>query len=184
MSWFARLFRSEPQKAAAERLYAALVAQAREPAFYREGRVPDSLDGRFELVALHAFLLLRRLQTEGQAGAGLAQALFDRMFVDMDESLREIGVGDLSVGKRVKAMAKAFYGRAAAYEAALADSVPATLEEALARNLYGTLPQRQDLPLAAMARYLRQAAAEIETQPATGLMEGHVSFPSFHPISD
>ncbi len=179
MSWFARLFRSEPQKIAAERLYAALVTQAREPGFYREGRVPDSLDGRFELVALHAFLLLRRLRAEGQAGAALAQALFDRMFVDMDESLREIGVGDLSVGKRVKAMAKAFYGRAAAYEAGLADSAPATLEEALARNLYGTLPERQGLPLAAMARYLRQAAAEIGAQPAAGLMAGEASFPAF-----
>ncbi|MGH6883030.1 ubiquinol-cytochrome C chaperone family protein [Hypericibacter sp.] len=179
MSWFAQLFRSEPQKEAAERLYAALVAQAREPAFYREGRVPDSLDGRFELVALHAFLLLRRLQTEGQPGARLAQALFDRMFVDMDESLREIGVGDLSVGKRVKAMAKAFYGRAAAYEAALADPAPATLEEALARNLYGTLPDRQGLPLAAMAQYLRRAAAEVGAQPGASLLAGRVSFPAF-----
>lgn len=178
MSWLTRLFRSETQTAAAGRLYTALVAQAREPAFYREGQVPDSLDGRFELITLHAFLVLRRLRVEGSGGTRLAQLLFDRMFVDMDESLREIGVGDLSVGKRVKAMAKAFYGRASAYEAALADSAVEPLEEALARNLYGTLPNRQGLPLAAMGRYLRQAAAEIATQPDALLLEGRVSFPA------
>src|SRR5258705_2814100 len=116
MSWLTRLFRSETQTAAADRLYVALVAQAREPAFYREGQVPDSLDGRFELVTLHAFLVLRRLRAEGSAGTRLAQLLFDRMFVDMDESLREICVGGLNVGKRAKAMAKAFSGRGPAYK--------------------------------------------------------------------
>jgi cytochrome b pre-mRNA-processing protein 3 len=177
MSWFKRLFRSENQTEAAERLYTALVAQARQPAFYREGKVPDSLDGRFELVALHAFLVLRRLKSEGPAGARLAQRLFDRMFVDMDESLREIGVGDLSVGKRVKAMAKALYGRISAYEAALEDPATAPLEEALARNLYGTLPTAQGLPLAAMAAYLRRAAAEIDAQSGGDLFAGRISFP-------
>jgi cytochrome b pre-mRNA-processing protein 3 len=177
MSWFLRLFRSKTRAAAAERLYAAIVAQAREPAFYREGQVPDSLDGRFELVTLHAFLVLRRLRAEGSAGTRLAQLLFDRMFIDMDESLREIGVGDLGVGRRVKAMAKAFYGRASAYEAALSDLAAEPLERALARNLYGTLSGRQDLPLAAMGRYLRQAAGAIEAQPGTALLEGQVSFP-------
>jgi cytochrome b pre-mRNA-processing protein 3 len=178
MKWFTRLFRPKAQTMAAERLYAALVAQARVPAFYQDGQVPDSLDGRFELIALHAFLVLRRLRAEGAAGADLAQRVFDLMFIDMDESLREIGVGDLSVGKRVKAMAKAFYGRVAAYEAALADPAPGPLEQSLARNLYGTLSDRLGLPLGAMGRYLRQAAAEIAAQPAARLLEGQVSFPT------
>ncbi|HWA42889.1 MAG TPA: ubiquinol-cytochrome C chaperone family protein [Hypericibacter adhaerens] len=178
MSWLSRLFRSDPSATPAERLYAALVEQARQPAFFREGRVPDSLDGRFEMLTLHAFLVLRRLRAEGPAGAALAQRLFDRMFVDMDESLREIGVGDLSVGKRVKAMAKAFYGRSAAYEAALSDPAGSALADALARNLYGTLPDRQGLPLAAMGRYLGQAAADLAAQPAAALLEGRVSFPA------
>jgi cytochrome b pre-mRNA-processing protein 3 len=177
MSWFTKLFRPETNKAAVERLYAVLVAQAREPAFYREGRVPDSLDGRFELVALHAFLVLRRLKGEGPDGARLAQDLFDHMFVDMDESLREIGVGDLSVGKRVKAMAKAFYGRAAVYDAALANGAEEPLEQALARNLYGTLKSQEGLPLAAMGRYFRRAAAQIDELPAKALLEGRIEFP-------
>ena len=177
MSWVPRLFGRKAQAATAERLYAAIVAQARQPAFYREGQVPDSLDGRFELVALHAFLALRRLRAEGAAGTRLGQLLFDRMFVDMDESLREIGVGDLGVGRRVKTMAKAFYGRAAAYEAALSDPAAEPLEQALARNLYGTLTGRQGLPLAAMGRYLRRAAAAIEAQAGSTLLEGRISFP-------
>jgi cytochrome b pre-mRNA-processing protein 3 len=177
MSWLSRLFGRKAEAAAAERLYTAIVLQARQPAFYREGQVPDSLDGRFELVALHAFLAMRRLRAEGGAGTRLAQCLFDRMFVDMDESLREIGVGDLGVGRRVKTMAKAFYGRAAAYEAALSDPAAEPLEQALARNLYGTLAGRQGLPLAAMSRYLRRAAMEVEGQAGQALLEGRISFP-------
>jgi cytochrome b pre-mRNA-processing protein 3 len=177
MSWFSRRLGRKAQAAAADRLYAAIVAQARQPAFYGEGQVPDSLDGRFELVALHTFLALRRLRAEGETGTRLAQFLFDRMFVDMDESLREIGVGDLGVGRRVKTMAKAFYGRAEAYEAGLADPATEPLEQALARNLYGTLAGRQGLPLAAVARYLRRAAMEIEAQAGPALLEGRISFP-------
>jgi cytochrome b pre-mRNA-processing protein 3 len=98
----------------ADRLYGAAVAQARNPAFYVECRVPDTLDGRFDLIVLHLCLLIRRLRREGETGATLAQALFDTTFDDMDRSLREMGVGDLGVGRRVKAMASAFYGRATA----------------------------------------------------------------------
>lgn len=178
MTWFLPLFRRRRSDPAAERLYAALVAQARVEAFYRAGRVPDTLDGRFELVALHAFLLLRRLKAAGPAGADLAQALFDRMFVDMDESLREIGVGDLGVGRRVKQMAQAFYGRAGAYEAALETGEAGALEAALRRNLYGTVPAEEGLPLAAMAGYLRQAAAALAAQPVSALSSGMVNFPA------
>jgi cytochrome b pre-mRNA-processing protein 3 len=178
MNWLSRLFGRRRRHPAAERLYAALVAQARMEAFYRAGRVPDTLDGRFELVVLHAFLVLRRLKAAGPEGAGLAQALFDRMFVDMDESLREIGVGDLGVGRRVKQMAQAFYGRAGAYEAALEAGVARTLEGALRRNLYGTVPEEEGLPLAAMAGYLRQAAAALAAQPASALLAGTVNFPA------
>jgi cytochrome b pre-mRNA-processing protein 3 len=100
------------------------------------------------------------------------------MFVDMDESLREIGVGDLGVGRRVKQMAQAFYGRAGAYEAALEAGVARTLEGALRRNLYGTVPEEEGLPLAAMAGYLRQAAAALAAQPASALLAGTVNFPA------
>jgi cytochrome b pre-mRNA-processing protein 3 len=144
----------------ARRLYAHLVAQARAPEFYRELGVPDSLDGRFEMLALHVFLTLRRLKRSGHEP--LAQALFDTMFTDMDRSLREIGVGDLSVGKRVKDMAKALYGRIAAYEAGLAERDDAALVKALERNLFGTVAAPSAAAVAALARYLRQAAERLE----------------------
>jgi cytochrome b pre-mRNA-processing protein 3 len=144
----------------AQQLYALLVQQARAPAFYAALGVPDSLDGRFEMVALHVFVALRRLKQAGRDA--LAQALFDAMFADMDRSLREIGVGDLSVGKRVKEMARALYGRIAAYEAGLAASDDALLIEALVRNLYGTVAPPPADAAAALARYLRQAAARLD----------------------
>ena len=99
-------------------LYAAAVAAAREPWFYQALGVPDTLDGRFDLVALHAFLLIHRLQAAPDPGPALAQAVFDAMFSDMDNNLREIGVSDLRVGKRVRAMWEAFHGRAKAYASA------------------------------------------------------------------
>ncbi len=102
-------------------LYAAAVKAARRSAFLCRGLgVPDTLDGRFDLVGLHAFLLIERLRRDAEPGPELAQAVFDAMFADMDVNLRELGVGDLSVGKRVRAMWEAFHGRAAAYGAALA----------------------------------------------------------------
>src|SRR5579885_2019728 len=104
------------QKPAAAALYRAVVAQARAPAFYVAYGVPDTLDGRFDLIALHMFLVLHRLKSDTDAST-VSQALFDIMFDDMDRSLREMGVGDLGVGRRVRAMAEALYGRMAAYEA-------------------------------------------------------------------
>src|SRR5687767_10591046 len=98
-------------------LYAAAVAQARQPAFYVALGVPDTLEGRFELIVLHVHLLCRRLGALGESGAALAQALFDCMFRDMDRNLRELGVGDPSLPRRIKAMLEAYYGRIKAYDA-------------------------------------------------------------------
>jgi cytochrome b pre-mRNA-processing protein 3 len=162
-------------EAEARRLYAAIVAAARRPGFYREGGVPDSLDGRFELLTLHVHLVLRRLKGE-PAAADTAQALFDAMFADMDESLREIGVGDLGVGRRVKQMAEAFYGRVAAYDEGLAAADPAVLEAALARNLYGTLPAAPPA-LGRMAEHLRTTAAALAGTPLERLLAGDLEFP-------
>jgi cytochrome b pre-mRNA-processing protein 3 len=109
------------------------------------------------------------------AAAALAQSLFDAAFADMDASLREMGAGDLGVGRRVKQMATGFYGRAAAYEEGLAGA--AELEEALRRNLYGTVDPAP-AALAAMARYLRIAAESLASQPLAALREGRVEFPA------
>jgi len=161
-------FRPSSVREGAQRLYAQLVDQARAPAFYAAYGVPDSLDGRYEMLALHAFVALRRLKRDDGAAAPLAQALFDVMFADMDRALREIGVGDLSVGKRVKDMARGLYGRIAAYESGLdanASEPEDALTRALARNVYGTVTPPAAPVLEALARYVRLALAGLEAVP-------------------
>ncbi|MDX2222547.1 MAG: ubiquinol-cytochrome C chaperone family protein [Rhodospirillaceae bacterium] len=135
MSLFSWLQRADPDRESAPLVYEAIVAAARRPELYAELGVPDSVDGRFDLIVLHAMLVIRRLRREGPAGARLSQVVFDYMFSDFDRSLREIGVGDMSIGKHVKRMAKAFYGRAEEYERGL-DGLDADLRAALQANLY------------------------------------------------
>lgn len=154
--------------------YAVIVAQARQAAFYDGCAVPDSVDGRFDLIALHAFLVLRRLKAEGEATAPFRQALFDTMFTDMDRNLREMGAGDLGVGRRVKAMAKAFYGRIAAYEEGLRDG-PAALAAALRRNVYREAAP-PDASVAALAAYVQAAAARLAAVPADAVQRADFTF--------
>lgn len=157
-------------RTAVQALYGAIVAAARNPAFYGEWGVPDTLDGRFELIALHAFLAIRRLRQSGD-NAAFAQALFDTMFADLDRNLREMGVGDLSVGRQVKTMAKAFYGRVVAYERGLAGSD--NLDDALRRNLFGTVvPDAKQI--AAAAAYVRRQAQALDAAPVDSLLAGEL----------
>ncbi len=167
-------FRPDPVREAAGLAYRRVVEQARQPGFFIECGVPDTLDGRFELICLHAFLYLHRLKRERPQAAPLGQRFFDAMFADFDRSLREMGTGDLSVGREVKRMAEAFYGRVAAYERGLAAD-DAVLEPALARNLFGTAAPTQ-ARLAAMAGYVRREAARLNRQGAAELLAGRVSF--------
>ena len=119
---FARLFRTDrAAEAAAAAAYGAIVAQARAPAFYAALGVPDSVTGRFEMVVLHTVLVIERLRREGEAGSALGQRIFDDFCRDMDQSLRELGFGDLGVPKRMKKMGESFYGRAEAYGRTLGD---------------------------------------------------------------
>lgn len=177
---YQKLFRRDPHEGPAAALYHSVVTQARSPAFYREFGVPDSLDGRFDLLVVHAFLVLHRLKREPADTADLAQSLIDTIFSDMDRSLREMGAGDMSVGPRVKRMAQGFYGRLAAYEAALdapSGSVGGgdALELALCRNLYGTVsPEPEHLQI--MAEYVRRQAAVLAEQPTARLMAGEARF--------
>lgn len=161
-------------------LYVAVINQARLPVFYTEYGVPDTLDGRFDLIVLHAALVMRRLRGIGGDDAAeakeVAQALFDLMFADMDQNLREIGVTDTSVGKRVKQMVRAFYGRATAYEEAL-NAGGAGLDEALRRNLYGTVESELPAALSAgMARYLMAQEARLASREAADPMAGRITF--------
>src|SRR5579862_9038992 len=168
------LFRSNSVQQAAELAYQRVVEHARRPGFYTDGGVPDTVDGRFELICLHAFLYLHRLRRERPSSAALAQCFFDVMFADFDRSLREMGTGDLSVGREIKRMAQAFYGRISAYETGLAADDGA-LQAALERNLFGTAPATPDR-LAAMAAYVRQAAARLSDEPGAALLAGRLQF--------
>jgi cytochrome b pre-mRNA-processing protein 3 len=139
-------------------LYGAAVKAARQPYFYEQLGVPDTLEGRFDMVGLHAFLLIRRLTPE-PGGQALAQAVFDAMFNDMDVNLREMGVSDLSVGKKVRIMWEAFHGRASVYSEAMAVG-PEALAEALERNVWPGDQQR--LAAASLARMVYAQDAHLQ----------------------
>lgn len=164
-----RLFRPDPEERAVQHLYARLVERSRAPEFYLNCGVPDSLDGRFDMLVLHIFMILDRLAGRGEREDALVQALIDRLFADMDETLREMGVGDLSVGKKVKRMAEAFYGRSRAYREGLASEDGDALADALRRNLYraaeGTPSQVSE-----MADYIRRECAMLAEQPVDALL--------------
>jgi cytochrome b pre-mRNA-processing protein 3 len=153
-----------------ETLYSAIVTAARQHRFYAEWGVPDTVDGRFEMIVLHLFLVLDRLLGE-KDHEQLAQALTDQFFADMDRSLREMGVGDLSVGKKVRKMAEAYYGRVTAYGKAI-DGAGHEFELALARNVFASEPQPAGVaPLSAWAKKVRTG---LRTQSAQGIAAGEI----------
>ena len=166
-------------------LYISSVKQARRPGFYTDCGVADTLDGRFDLIVLHLFLVVRALRTSGEQGKRLSDLMFKIMMDDMDMNLREMGVGDLSVGKRVKSMARAFYGRSAAYDAAIDADQAAVSGDAgedglgamLRRNIYGA-----DAPefgeIAKLLDYVRRAEAALAAGPQDDLLSGEVVFPA------
>lgn len=169
------LLKRRPHARAGLQLYATAVAQARQPYYFASLGVPDTLDGRFDMVALFAFLLIDRLQQDGPPeGRPLAQAVFDAMFADMDQNLRQMGVGDLSVGSRVKAMWTAFNGRAHAYAEALDAAGTAALERALARNVWRSTA----LPAGAgpLAREFLLQRRQLAGWPSVRLVAGEVEF--------
>ncbi|HEX3953574.1 MAG TPA: ubiquinol-cytochrome C chaperone family protein [Stellaceae bacterium] len=175
------LFKANPARDAAERAYRSVVEQSRQTVFYAELGVPDTIDGRFDLICLHAFLYLRRLQREQPEVAEISQFFVDAMFADFDRGLREMGTGDLSVGRQIKRMAQAFYGRIAAYEEGLATVDDGKLRAALERNLFGTAPA-DAANLAAMAAHVRAAAARLDLQDAAALRAGEMSFGAPPPV--
>lgn len=165
--------------APAAAIYAAIVAQARDPRFYRDLEVPDTPEGRFEMIALHMFLVLKRLKETSppkkrESGA-LGQALFDLMFADMDRNLREMGTGDLGVARRVKALAQGFFGRIAAYDRGLEEGA-AGLASSLERNVYGdSVPA--DVPLA-LAAYMAESMSALRRLPLEAIEAGGLAFAS------
>ena len=175
----ASLFRRNRYRPLAYAAYTSIVEQARAPDFFLRLEVPDTLDGRFEMIALHMFLVLNRLKAEHTATEEFAQALFDAMFADLDRGLREMGATDMGVGKRVKEMATGFYGRIAAYEKGLKGD-DLILSEALKRNLYGTV-QPSAQAVAGMTRYIRAQAAKLGRQPVESFYGDNIKFDAVTP---
>jgi cytochrome b pre-mRNA-processing protein 3 len=179
-------FRRDPQTHIIRALYGMIVAQARLAAFYTSYGVPDTVQGRFDLIVLHLVLLLHRLEGDGETGArehsraavndGLGQKLFDAFCQDLDDNLREMGVGDLAVPKQMRRFGEAFYGRQAAYRAALAAGETRELEKALARNIFGVVGV--DKKAVRLARYARAAASQLNVEEDEALMAGTVTFPN------
>ncbi|MBR0788991.1 ubiquinol-cytochrome C chaperone [Bradyrhizobium manausense] len=160
-----------------EAIYGMIVTQAREPIFYRDLGVPDTVNGRFDLLLLHLWLLLRRLRT-AQSGVELSQALFDRFCEDMDDNLREMGVGDQTVPKRMRAFGEAFYGRAQAYDQAYDQAVETdneALAQAICKNILNGAGMDQARLLAA---YAVTANADLGQTGDPALLLGAFKFPA------
>jgi cytochrome b pre-mRNA-processing protein 3 len=167
----------------AERVYRDLVKQARTPLFYRDLGVPDTPEGRFEMVGLHVALVVRRLRFAGAPGRALAQELIDLLFADVDEGLRHIGIGELSVGRHVKRLAGYFYARLRALDDAL-DAVPAPLAPMLRTNLYhNAAPPSRD-QLAALAGYLSAAEAALRASASARVLAGDIAWASPEEVRD
>ena len=173
--------RSRPL-ASIEAIYGMIVAKAREPLFYKDLGVPDTVDGRFDLILLHMWMVLRRLR-QGGGAPDRAQALFDRFCVDMDDNLREMGVGDLTVPKRMQAFGEAFYGRAAAYDLALSEGLESEglendrgpLAQAICKNILNGEGIEKAHRLAA---YVQATLARLGCLDDAALLTASWTFPS------
>jgi len=172
-----RLFHRAPAPGTIAALYGAIVAQARDPAFYLAFGVPDTAEGRFDLIVLHLALLCRKLGREiCEAGApDLSQRVFDMFCADMDHNLREMGVGDLTVPKKMRRMGEAFYGRLEVYDRALAAASDEELAAALSRNVLGQATTAA--PARRLAAYVRAAADRLDATPFTKLADAQIAFP-------
>lgn len=169
------LFRKETeQEKAANLLYEAIVTQARQPVFYIDYEVEDNVTGRFELIVLHAYMLFHRLKDEDQQTKDLGQAVFDRFFKDMDHSLREIGIGDLSVPKKIKKMAQLFYGNVKAYDDSRETSDEA-FAEALSRNIYPNVDGTHG-KAGTMVSYVKACTEHLAEQTIDDFAQGKIKF--------
>jgi cytochrome b pre-mRNA-processing protein 3 len=175
MLWPFNHFRKprNPSRGTIEAIYGMIVTQAREPLFYRDLGVPDTVNGRFDLLVLHLWMVLRRLKSI-EGSAGVCQALFDRFCDDLDGNLREMGVGDLAVPKRMQAFGEAFYGRAAAYDLALAAGAE-PLAQALCKNI---LNGKEIENARRLAFYVETNVACLAGLDEAALQSGSWRFPS------
>jgi cytochrome b pre-mRNA-processing protein 3 len=169
---FTRLLRRDDRTANIEKLYGAIVAQARAPAFYAAYGVPDTMAARFDMLVLHVHLVVRRLMA-GTAGKEPARSLCERFFSDMDGNLRELGVSDLAVPRQMRGIAAAYYGRAKSYDEALQARGEAALAAALERNVFGKTGGGAER----LARYVRLLETSLAVQAEAAVESGEIEFP-------
>ncbi|MDP3174852.1 MAG: ubiquinol-cytochrome C chaperone family protein [Phenylobacterium sp.] len=165
-----RFFRPRSATAAGRALYAAAVARSRNPALYGALAAPDTVEGRFEIYTLHVVLLLDRLRGQGAAAADVSQALFDTYVKALDHALREMGVGDLSVGKKMRRLGEAFYGRVKSYAVAF-ESLPDVepLRALLVRTVYA---EAEDAPVDALIAHVLAERDALLARPTESLVAG------------
>jgi len=170
---FSFLKKSTPSQRTIEAIYGMIVAQARQPAFYAAFNVPDTVNGRFDMVLLHLWMVLRMLR-QGPEGEEPVQQLFDHFCTDMDDNLREMGVGDLTVPKRMRKFGEAFYGRSAAYDAAL-DAGDEALAAALNRNIFN---EADATGAGRLAAYVAETLAHLGQVEQAAFARGQWQFPA------
>jgi cytochrome b pre-mRNA-processing protein 3 len=173
------LFRKRHEVTSA-RLYAQILGQARQPALFLAHEVPDTIEGRYDMMVLHVFLVVHRLSKGAQAARTAAQALCDRFFLEMDRALREMGVGDLTVPKRMKSIAELYAGCAAAYASALDSADPHALVAALSRNVYDDA-SGSDPRAVPLAQYVRRTADALASTETARLLNEGATFPDPSP---
>lgn len=165
------LFRKNSATDAVYAVYTAIVAQSRQPLFYADWGVPDTVTGRFDMISLHLSLVFRRLRVEKQAGHDFSQALFDLFFKDMDRSLREMGAGDMAVPKKVRKMSEIFYGLMTSLNEAMDRDDRSGVEAVLRRNIYGEADSGHAVALAA---YLFVQYDKLAEQPLSDIVGGRL----------
>lgn len=179
---FGLLKRKKPREQEAQSLYEHIHAQSRQAFFYEELSVPDTMEGRFDVLALHLFMVMRRLN-ECKGGDVLSQTLFDTAFGEIDRGYREIGVGDMGLPKRMKKLMLGFNGAMHAYEQAIGDD--AAMKEALRRNVFTQhVGEEEELskPIDGLLAYMKANIEYLQSQDETSMMNGEVNFKMINEI--
>jgi Uncharacterized conserved protein len=166
------LFRKNTATEPVYAVYNSIVAQSRQPVFYAEWGVPDTVTGRFDMISVHMALVFRRLRSGSRAGKDFSQAVFDLFFKDMDRSLREMGAGDLGVPKKIQKMGNIFFGLLAAINEALDRNDRDALAAVLQRNVYGETGG----DARALADYVAARDADLNEQPVDDIVAGRLHF--------
>ncbi len=177
MFGFAFTPRQRQLRHASEALYNAAVSAARQPELYKKYSIPDTVDGRYDFLVLHIFILLNSLQQfDSKDAVDLGQKIFDLCFWDMDRNLREMGVGDLGVPRRIKAMMQAFNGRCHAYAEALSSEQTENLEKALYKNIYRMNTNIAETQISALGEYVQSQCAAMKYFSWTDFWSGQIAF--------